>query len=166
MRSVTFHPIRTLNKRKKSSLVPANKEGCKLLTTLKNNRGDGYTDVVVMILASMMVLVITINIFALLMQKQKLDYFAKELLNTVGTYGRISAETDAQYNELKAQTGLSPAVTWTASYYDSATKEVQLGDTIKLKLSLSTSFKGTGEFMPIPVTLISGGSTLSERYWK
>jgi hypothetical protein len=135
-------------------------------SVLVSKRGNSYIDVVVMVLATMMVLAIAINVFGLFMQKQKLDYFAKELLNTVGTYGRISTEVDNRYNELASQTGLSPTVAWTASYYDNASKEVQLGDTITLALTLTANFKGTGEFLPIPVTLISGGSTLSQRYWK
>jgi serine protease AprX len=104
----------------------------RMIKSLSNKQGDGYIDVVVMVLASMMILAIAINVFGLFMQKQKLDYFAKELLNTVGTYGRISTEVDNRYNELAVQTGLSPTVAWTASYYDSASKEVQLGDTITL----------------------------------
>jgi hypothetical protein len=138
----------------------------KRLDFIKNKRGDGYIDVAVMILASVMVLVVAINIFGLVMQKQKLDYFAKEMLSTAGVYGRISTETTSRYNELAAQTGLSPAVSWTAAYYDSSSKEVQLGDTIQLKLTLNVKFQGTGEFTPITLTLISGGSTLSQRYWK
>jgi hypothetical protein len=132
----------------------------------KSKRGEGYIDVAVMVLVSVMTLVIAINVFALIIQKQNLDYFAKELLNTAATYGRISTEVNSRYNELKAQTGLSPEVTWTATYYDSTDKKVQLADTIKVKLTFTTSFQGTGEFLPIPITLTAGGSTLSERYWK
>lgn len=138
----------------------------KCLDSLKSKRGDGYIDVAVMVLVSAMVLAIAVNIFGLVMQKQKLDYFAKELLSTAGVYGRISTETTSRYNELAEQTGLSPTVSWTAAYYDNVSKEVQLGDTIQLKLTSKVNFQGTGEFIPIPVTLISGGSTLSQRYWK
>jgi hypothetical protein len=133
---------------------------------LKSQSGEGYIDVVIMVLATMMMLVISINIFAIIMEKQNLDYFAKELLNTASTYGRIGTEVNIRYNELKAQTGLSPNVTWTATYFDSTDKKVQLADTITVKLTLTTSFQGTGEFVPIPITLTAGGSTLSERYWK
>ena len=133
---------------------------------LKSQSGAGYIDVVIMVLASMMMLVISINIFALIMEKQNLDYFSKELLSTAATYGRISTEVDSRYNELKAQTGLSPNVTWVAFYIDSTDKKVQLADTIAVKLTLTTNFQGTGEFQPIPITLTAGGSTLSERYWK
>jgi hypothetical protein len=132
----------------------------------KSKRGEGYIDVAVMVLVSVMTLVIAINVFALIIQKQNLDYFAKELLNTAATYGRISTEVNSRYNELKAQTGLSPEITWAATYFDSTDKKVQLADTIKVKLTFTTSFQGTGEFVPIPITLTAGGSTLSERYWK
>ena len=131
-----------------------------------SKQGGGYFDVCVMILVSIMVLVISINVFTLIIQKQNLDYFSKELLNTAATYGRISTEVNSRYTELQTQTGLSPIVTWTANYYNSTDKEVQLADTITVKLTFSTKFQGTGEFLPIPITLTAGGSTLSERYWK
>ena len=133
---------------------------------LKSQSGEGYIDVVIMVLASMMMLVISINIFSLIADKQKLDYFSKELLSTAATYGRISTEVDSRYNELKSQTGLSPNVTWVAFYIDSTDKKVQLADTINVSLTLTTNFQGTGEFIPISITLTAGGSTLSERYWK
>jgi hypothetical protein len=134
--------------------------------TLSSKRGGANIDVCVMIIVSIMMIVISINVFSLIIQKQNLDYFSKELLNTAATYGRISTEVNNRYTELRTQTGLSPVVTWTANYYNSADREVQLADTITVKLTLSTKFQGTGEFLPIPITLTAGGSTLSDRYWK
>lgn len=133
---------------------------------LKSKIGEGYFDVAIMVLVSMMMLVVSINVFALFMEGQKLDYFRDELLNTAATYGRISTEVNDRYNELNAQTGLSPSVTWSATYFDGSDKKVQLADTITVKLRLSVNVQGTGELIPIPITLTAGGSTLSERYWK
>jgi|NGEPerStandDraft_9_1074522.scaffolds.fasta_scaffold03304_3 hypothetical protein len=133
---------------------------------LKSQSGEGYIDVVIMVLASMMMLVISINIFSLIADKQKLDYFSKELLSTAATYGRISSEVSDRYNELQIQTGLSPATVWSAVYFDTSDKKVQLADTITVKLTLTTDFQGTGELLSIPLKLTAGGSTLSERYWK
>ena len=95
---------------------------------LKSKIGEGYFDVAIMVLVSMMMLVVSINVFALFMEGQKLDYFRDELLNTAATYGRISTEVNDRYNELNAQTGLSPSVTWSATYFDGSDKKVQLAD--------------------------------------
>ena len=133
---------------------------------LVSKRGESYIDMAVIVLASMMIIVIAINVFSLITLNQKLDYFKGELLNTAATYGRISTEVNDRYNELVTQTGISPTVTWTAVYYDTSDKEVQLSDEIAITLTMQTDFQGTGEMSIIPLTLTSKGSALSERYWR
>lgn len=133
---------------------------------LKSKKAESYIDVVVMVICSTMVIIIAINCFALFTKKQNLDYFAKELLNSATVSGRISTEVDARFQELTSQTGLSPTVTWTASYFDPSQKTIQLAESISVTITYQTSFQGTGEMNIIPVTLTSTYSALSERYWK
>ena len=133
---------------------------------LLSRRGEGYIDVVVAMLCSMMVLVLAINTFSLLKQRQDLDYFAKELLATAVTDGQIASNVSARYEELAADTGLRPEVAWEASYVDSSRKTVQLGDTIKITLTLHTKLVEFGERVSVPVTLTARHSAVSQRYWK
>ena len=137
-----------------------------MLNFLKSRRGEGYIDVVVALLCSMMVLVLAINTFALLTQNQNLDYFAKELLATAGSDWQISDNVSERYDELAADTGLRPEVAWEAQYADSSRKTVQLGDTVRITLTIHTKLEGFGERLSLPVTLTARHSAVSQRYWK
>ena len=143
-------------------------KGCASLITnfLNSKKAESYVDVIVMVIASTMVIIITINCFSLLTKKQTLDYFAKELLNSAAVSGRIGSETYARFAELRGQTGLSPSVSWSANYFDPTQMTVQLAETISVTLTFQTSFQGTGEMNIIPLTLTSKASALSMRYWK
>ena len=117
------------------------------------------------VLISMMLLVLTLNIFTFLTIKQDMDYFAKEMIFSATAYGKTIGEVATRYSELTAETGLPPTVTWQAAYFNASDKTVQYGDTITVTLTYQTYVKGFGVFK-IPVTLIAKHSGLSQKYWK
>lgn len=133
---------------------------------IKNTRAEGYIDTVVCVMAAMMVIVLALNVFSFLTLKQDLDYFAKEVIDTATTYGRTNEETTDRYFELIDELGIAPNMTFSESdYYNLTTGKVQLGDTIKVKLTYQTYIKGFGVFR-IPITLTATHSGLSQKYWK
>ena len=128
--------------------------------------GEGYIDVAVMVLCSMMVIVLALNTFSFFAVKQDLDHYAKEMIKTASTNGRTAGDAiDARIVELNADTGLTPTVTFSAAYFNSANQTVQLGDTITVTLTVQTHFRGFGVFF-VPVTLTARHSGLSQRYHK
>jgi hypothetical protein len=137
----------------------------KIKNIIQSKRGEGYIDVVVGILVSMMILVLALNVFSFLTIKQDMDYFAKEMIFAASAYGRTNEEADTRYNELLAETGIEPAVTWEASYFNDSDKTVQYGNTIAVTLTYHTYVKGLGVFK-IPITLTAKHSGLSQKYWK
>ena len=137
-----------------------------ILKPLKGNKGEGYIDTVVCVMASMMVIVFALNIFGFLTLKQDLDYFAKELIDTATIYGRTNEQVTARYNELCDEVGIDPAVSFNGTtYYNSSTKKVQLGEVVSVTLIYKTYVKGLGVFK-IPITLTATHSGLSQKYWK
>lgn len=130
-----------------------------------SKRGDGYIDVVVAVLVSMMLLVMALNIFSFFTLKQDLDYFAKEMLEVATAEGRTNDEVYTRYYELTDETGIYPSYWWTADYYNISYRTVQLGDPIKITMYCTAYVKGFGIFK-IPVTLTATHSGLSEYYWK
>jgi len=132
---------------------------------LVTTNGEGYIDVAVSVLVSMMLLVLTLNIFTFLTIKQDMDYFAKEMIFSATNFGKTNDEVDTRYAELIAETGLAPTVTWQAAYFNASDKTVQYGDTITVTLTYQTYVRGFGVFK-IPVTLIAKHSGLSQMYWK
>ncbi|MFT9055512.1 MAG: DUF4320 family protein [Ethanoligenens sp.] len=137
----------------------------KRLRLLKNNRGEGYIDVVISVLVLMMVLVLSLNVFSFLTVKQDMDYFAKEMITCAATYGKTTGEVDNRKTELAEETGLIPTVSWQATYFDAGDKTVQYGDTITVTLTCDTNVMGFGVFK-IPITLTAKYSGLSMKYWK
>ena len=136
-----------------------------MITVLKSKRGEGYIDVVVGVLVSMMMLVLILNIFSFLTIKQNMDYFAKEMIYAATSNGMTAGETDTRYGELVSETGISPTVTWQTTYFDTSAQTVQYGDSIAVTLTINTYFKGFGVFR-IPITLTAKHSGLSQKYWK
>jgi hypothetical protein len=137
----------------------------KILRIFKSKRGEGYIDVIVSVLVSMMFLVLTLNVFTFLTVKQDMDYFAKEMIVSATTYGKTTGEVTTRYSELIAETGLPPTISWQAIYFNASAKTVQYGDTITVTLTYQTYVKGFGVFR-IPITLVARYSGLSQKYWK
>jgi hypothetical protein len=133
---------------------------------IKSKAAEGYIDVAIMVLCSMMVIVLAINTFSFFAVKQDLDHYAKEMIKAATTAGRTEGtEIDNRRAALTAETGLAPTVTFSADYFNHTSRTVQFGDTISVTLTVQTDFKGFGIFS-VPVTLTARHSGLSGRYWK
>ena len=133
---------------------------------LKSRRGDGYIDVVVAVLVSMMLLVLSLNIFSFFTLHQDLDYYAKEMITAACADGRTNGEANARAAELKEELGITPAYVWSAQYMSpTSSRRVQLGDSMSITVRYTTYVRGVGIFK-IPVTLSVTHSGLSEKYWK
>lgn len=133
---------------------------------LKNRRGDGYIDVVVAVLVSMMLLLLTLNIFSFYTLHQDLDYYAKEMVEAACAEGRTNGEVSTRAAELSEELGITPAYSWSAQYMNpTSARRVQLGDTIAITVRYTTYVRGVGMFK-IPVTVTVTHSGLSEKYWK
>lgn len=59
-----------------------------MLKRLRNNRGSGYIDVVVIILSVMMVIALAVSVFPVYVAKSQLDTFAQELCREAEICGR------------------------------------------------------------------------------
>ena len=137
-----------------------------MLKLLKNKRGENYIDTVVGVVAAMMVIVVALNIFSFLTLKQDLDYYAKEMVEVCCSYGKTCDEVQDRDEELSAELGLNPDLSFNGTEYFNATKRtVQYGEVIVVELTYRTYVRGLGVFR-IPVTLTAKHSGLSRRYWK
>ena len=133
---------------------------------LSNKRGENYIDTVVGVVAAMMVIVVALNIFSFLTLKQDLDYYAKEMVEVCCSYGKTCDEVQDRDEELSAELGLDPDLSFDGTEYFNATKRtVQYGEVIVVELTYRTYVRGLGVFR-IPVTLTAKHSGLSRKYWK
>lgn len=131
-----------------------------------NRRGENYIDTVVGVVAAMMVIVVALNIFSFLTLKQDLDYYAKEMVEVCCSYGKTCDEVQDRDEELSAELGLEPDLSFNGTeYFNTSKRTVQYGEVIVVELKYRTYVRGLG-VLKIPVTLTAKHSGLSRRYWK
>lgn len=131
-----------------------------MLNILKDKRGEGYIDVLVLILCAMLVIAMAVRVFPAYIAKQQVDTFAVELIREAEIAGRVGSETNRREQLLREKTGLQPIVTW------SKTGKIQLNEEINVTVSYQTNiglFSGFGSF---PINLRAEATGKSEVYWK
>lgn len=104
-----------------------------------SKRGEGYIDVCVLVLCSMLVIALAVQVLPVF---------------------RVGGETSRRAAVLTEQTGLSPHIAW------SKTGNIQLNEEITVTLTLEKNiglFGGLGSF---PITLRAGASGKSEVHHK
>ena len=132
----------------------------KIRYLLKNKRGEGYVDVIVLVLCAVLVLALAMRVLPVFIQKQQLDTFATELVREAEVSGRVGSETSRRAAILSEQTGLWPDIEW------SATGRIQLNHEVTVTLTMETNIGIFGEFASFPITLRSQATGKSEVYWK
>ena len=65
----------------------------RLKTKLKCRRGEGYVDVIVLVLCAVLVLALAVKVLPVFIAKQQLDTFATELVREAEISGRVGSET-------------------------------------------------------------------------
>lgn len=128
--------------------------------TLASRRGEGYIDVCVLVLCTMLVIALAVKVFPVYIAKQQIDTFAAELIREAEIAGRIGSETNRREQILREQTGLDPDVSW------SPTGRIQLNQEVTVTVTYETNIGLFGGFGSFPITLRSDASGKSEVYWK
>lgn len=131
----------------------------KVIRILKDKRGEGYVDVVVILLVALLVIALGMKVFPVFVAKNELNTFANELARVAEIEGRIGSATNIKANELEALTGLEPVISWSTS------GRVQLNDEFTVTVTQVVDI-GFFEFGSFPITLTSKASGRSEVYWK
>ncbi|KAF5069612.1 hypothetical protein DSECCO2_230780 [anaerobic digester metagenome] len=132
----------------------------KIMKALRNNRGEGYMDVVVLVLCAMLVIAVAVKVFPAYIVKQQVDTFATELVREAEIAGQVGTETARREQILAEKTGINPTVVW------SKTGKIQLNEEISVVVTYEVNigmFNGFGSF---PITLRGEAMGKSEVYWK
>ena len=127
---------------------------------LKNNKGEGFIDVCVLVLAVALVLALVIRVAPVFVAKQNLDVFADELARTAEIAGCVGSSTTAKANTLRRETGLDPSISW------SRTGNIQLGTEVTVTLTTQVNIGLFGEFASFPITLTAKDTRTSKEYHK
>ena len=132
---------------------------------LKSRRGEGYFDVVVIVLVVVMVIALIMAVAPVISAKIQLDNYADELVREAETSGRIGSETTSRARVLTEKTGLSPKIEW------SRTDKIQLNQEFSVTCTYTMDIGFGGQKLPpkfgsFPVTLTAKATGKSEVYWK
>ena len=127
---------------------------------LKNNRGEGYIDVVVLVLCAMLMIALAVKVFPAYIVKQQVDTFATELVREAEIAGRVGSETTNREVLLRERTGITPTVAWSKTGRIQLNEEVTVTVTYRVELGL---FGGFGSF---PIILRADAAGKGEVYWK
>ena len=131
----------------------------------RSQKGEGYIDVVIGILALMAVLVVTLNIFEFMTLKEDLDEISGQLIETATFNGCFDAAFDERAEDMQNRFIQFDVETDAQEYFNTSYKRVQLGDKMEVTVSVETYVRGLGVFK-IPITVTSHRSGISEKYWK
>ena len=132
----------------------------RLWRALSERRGEGFVDVIVLVLWSVLVLALAMRVLPIFIQKQQLDTFATELVREAEVSGRVGTETSRRAAVLSEKTGLYPDILW------SSHGRIQLNEEVTVTLTMDTNIGLFGEFASFPVTLRAQAAGKSEVYWK
>lgn len=127
---------------------------------IDNKRGEGYIDIVVIVLAAMLIIALSVKVFPAFIVKQQIDSFASELIREAEITGRVGAETNLREQVLREKTGLTPTVSW------SRTGRIQLNEEITVTVTYQVNIGLFGGFGSFPITLKAEATGKSEVYWK
>ena len=135
----------------------------RLWRALSERRGEGYVDVIVLVLCAAKRLcghALAMRVLPIFIQKQQLDTFATELVREAEVSGRVGTETSRRAAVLSEKTGLYPDILW------SSHGRIQLNEEVTVTLTMDTNIGLFGEFASFPVTLRAQAAGKSEVYWK
>lgn len=140
--------------------MKAEKEKWKIGRVLRDRKGEGYIDVVVLVLCVMLVVALAVKVLPVFIQKQQMDTFATELMREAEIAGRVGSETSRREQTLREKTGLDPDISW------SRRGNIQLNEEVTVTLTMRMNIGLFGGFGSFPITLRADASGKSEVYWK
>lgn len=134
----------------------------KILKKISIDRsGEGYLDIVILVLVSMMIIALGIKVFPAFIVKSRLNTFSNQLLRESQIQGMI--EIDYSYIENEIDINID-SVLWEANTLGS--NQVQLDEIILITCTSNVEIGLFGDFGSFSIPLKSKATGKSEVYWK
>lgn len=136
-----------------------------LKNIFKNKKGEGYIDVVISIMVLLMVLVLTINIYSVMVLKQDLDAISDQLITVATSEGCFGTEFNKRVDRLRSEFfDFDYSIGADYWYSDESLHRVDFGKTMTVTVKAYTTFNGGGVFK-IPINAQSTRSGISAIHW-
>ncbi|SCJ45010.1 Uncharacterised protein [uncultured Clostridium sp.] len=134
------------------------------MNILKNNKGEGYVDVAVMVLVFILMIAFALKVYPIFIAKDNLNKFASEIVREVEIKGEMGSDIQNRINTLEKTLGKTDSISWNIKYIN-GTRKIQLGDPIEVTVKKEMNI-GFFKFGSLPITLQAKDSGYSEVYWK
>lgn len=131
---------------------------------MKNKKGEGYIDAVIVILVSALMIAFAVNVYPVFVAKSQLDHFANEIVREAEVTGQIGDSVNSRINKLKKELVDVDSIKWDAKYI-SGTKKIQLNDSINVTLEKKMNI-GFFTFGSFPINVQARDSGFSEVFHK
>lgn len=131
---------------------------------MKNKKGEGYIDAVIVILVSSLMLALAVNVYPVFVAKSQLNHFANEIVREAEVTGQIGDSVNSRIDKLKKELIDVDSIKWDVKYI-SGTKKIQLNDPINVKVEKKMNI-GFFTFGSFPINVPGKDSGFSEVFWK
>ena len=113
-----------------------------------------------------------ISFFGVFTMYLNLNYTARRVVREIEISGKVSSDTYDLFNDMKVSTNIGSGATMSvsASYFDAASRKIQLRDTFTVvcrssyRINVFTPIGGTPVGFDIPLKISLTG--MSEKFWK
>lgn len=139
---------------------------------MKKKKASAYYELIIKTLVFITLIATAISFFGVFTTYLNLNYAARRVTREIEISGRVSSETYAVFNDVKANTNLDSGASMnvSASYYDASAKKIQLRDTFTVTCRTSyriNVFTPTGgEPVGFDIPLVVKLTGMSEKFWK
>lgn len=131
---------------------------------LKNKCGSMYVEHCVGLVAILLVVVLSLEVFSLFTLRVQMDRIAEDLLESATYSGCFGDEFEARAAQLRADHFDFDLNYGADAWFNSTYERVQLGSEMWVEITVSAEVSSGAVDIPITVTVRKSG--LSERYWK
>lgn len=136
----------------------------KILSKLKDGKGDAAFPTCVIIIVLAACLSLSISVFAIFPRIQDLKSMAIEMVRTAEVAGEIGTSVNTTLSNLSSVTNITPNVEWNVTYI-SGTNKIQSGTEFTLTLKSTAKLELGGLFsVDIPIKAVASGR--GEKVWK
>lgn len=139
--------------------------------TLKK-RASAVYELILKTLVFMTLIATAISFFGVFTSYLNLNYTARRVVREIEISGKVSSDTYDLFDDMKTHTNIgdSASMSVSASYFDAASRKIQLRDTFTVtcrsnyRINVFTPIGGTPVGFDIPLRISLTG--MSEKYWK
>ena len=134
---------------------------------LNNTRGEGdYITTTILVVVVVMMIALVINVFSLVVAKQKMDACANQMVRQIQLAGEVNADTQTMFDTITADIyGITtPSYTVNTTYLTDS--KIQLGTGFTVTITARITLGDFGDVLAIPLTVTSTSAGVSEVYHK